>query len=75
MQLATASAWVVLGVALNNIWVTLAAGMAVCFVLGMVDGIIVRTSKSGFRMDGLNTGVTLASGARVGDLGCQSRPA
>jgi protein-S-isoprenylcysteine O-methyltransferase Ste14 len=36
MQLATASAWVVLGVALNNIWVTLAAGMAVCFVLGMV---------------------------------------
>ena len=36
MQLATASAWVILGIALGNVWVTLAAAMAVCFVLGMV---------------------------------------
>jgi protein-S-isoprenylcysteine O-methyltransferase Ste14 len=36
MQLATAGGWVVLGAALGNIWVILAAGMAVCFVLGMV---------------------------------------
>lgn len=36
MQLATASGWLVLGVALGNVWVALAAGMAVCFVLGMV---------------------------------------
>ena len=36
MQLATAAAWLVLGVALGNPWVALAAGMAVCFVLGMV---------------------------------------
>lgn len=36
MQLATASGWLVLGLALGNAWVMLAAGMAVCFVLGMV---------------------------------------
>jgi len=36
MQLATAVGWVILGAALGNIWVILAAGMAVCFVLGMV---------------------------------------
>jgi protein-S-isoprenylcysteine O-methyltransferase Ste14 len=36
MQLATACAWAILGTVLDNIWVTLAAGMAVCFVLGMV---------------------------------------
>ncbi len=36
MQLATAFGWLVLGAALGNVWVMLAAGMAVCFVLGMV---------------------------------------
>ncbi len=36
MQLATALGWLVLGAALGNIWVALAAVMAVCFVLGLV---------------------------------------
>lgn len=36
MQLATAAGWLVLGAALGNVWVALAAGMAVCFVLGLV---------------------------------------
>ena len=36
MQLATALGWLVLGAALGNVWVALAAVMAVCFVLGLV---------------------------------------
>jgi protein-S-isoprenylcysteine O-methyltransferase Ste14 len=36
MQLSTALAWAIIGAVLGNIWVMLAAGMAVCFVLGMV---------------------------------------
>jgi protein-S-isoprenylcysteine O-methyltransferase Ste14 len=36
MQLSTALAWVIIGAVLGNCWIMLAAGMAVCFVLGMV---------------------------------------
>jgi len=36
MQLSTALAWAALGAALGNLWVALAAAMAVCFVLGLV---------------------------------------
>ena len=36
MQLSTALAWLVIGIALRNVWVALAALMAVAFVLGLV---------------------------------------
>jgi len=36
MQVATAAAWLVIGLALGNVWVALAAVMAVCFVVGLV---------------------------------------
>lgn len=36
MQSCTALAWIIMGIALENIWVALSAVMAVCFVLGMV---------------------------------------
>lgn len=36
MQLASAASWLIIGIFLQNFWVSLAAGMAVIFVLGMV---------------------------------------